>query len=255
MMPASGDLSRCAPQLSHSQRNPEFLAPLLANWNCHYAMILKEAVSHRGRQQDIASLAGISRAALNGVLNGQRKPRLRTLRAIYEALGGEPPRLTFERRRLTSNATQIPQSSRPGDKRPLATKVLGPRRRVHLFDLLAPHDVTAHWKSEQDVWEYWEALKGPDYFRRLILADATPDDIKERLWQEGTSLADLARTHGVDRRELGRAIAPVDDDRLRQIIADAVGLQLHEIWPSLYRGDNSRRHRPAAPRTTGRTAA
>lgn len=88
--------------------------------------------------------------------------------------------------------------------------------------------------SIDEVYAYWERIKGPDYFVRLVRADSLADDIKATLWANGTSLSRIAKEHGLDRRDLGRALSPttLHDCRLR--IAEALGLTVHELWPSLY---------------------
>lgn len=146
---------------------------------------------------------------------------------------------------------------------PLAQRTPGPRRQPNYFealDALGPDTGKGVWQRPMHasiplIYAAVEAKRGPDHFRKTIAVDATPDAIKQRLWECGTSLARVAAEAGVDRRALGRAIAPVDDDALRQLVADAVGLQLHQIWPSLYRPDGTRKSSRRALSKAERAAA
>jgi lambda repressor-like predicted transcriptional regulator len=88
--------------------------------------------------------------------------------------------------------------------------------------------------SLSEVYEHWERIKGPDYFLRLVREDSAADDVKAALWSKGTSLSRIAKEHGLDRRDLGRALSPATLHDCRVRIAEAVGLTVHELWPSLY---------------------
>lgn len=60
------------------------------------------------------------------------------------------------------------------------------------------------------------------------------EDIKAELRKRGGSLADIARQEGVSRSALSRITRKGRSRRLEKAIAQALGIQPEEIWPSRY---------------------
>jgi len=80
------------------------------------------------------------------------------------------------------------------------------------------------------------------------IQDMDPIELKIALMRAGVSLSRVAREVGVSRQTVymvvnGRAVS----HRIRQAIADAVGMDLKRIWPSTYLYGGPRKPgRPAA---------
>lgn len=78
-----------------------------------------------------------------------------------------------------------------------------------------------------------DALKKP-----ARVADWHKADIICGLWKIGTSLQKLSREHGYGRTALGMVIYR-PWPKGERIIADALGVQPHAIWPSRYHVDGT----------------
>ena len=64
-------------------------------------------------------------------------------------------------------------------------------------------------------------------------------DIKIRLLKKGISQADIARQQGVVRSYVTHVMAGRRKNaRIRQAIADAIGMKVHDIWSN---GNNNKR--------------
>lgn len=80
------------------------------------------------------------------------------------------------------------------------------------------------------------------------VSDMDPVELKIALMRAGVSLSQVARQVGVRRQSVylvvnGRAVS----HRIRQAIAEAVGMDLKRIWPSTYLYGGPRKPgRPAA---------
>lgn len=82
-----------------------------------------------------------------------------------------------------------------------------------------------------------EGFFGPNYLKppgRTRRFDRSRDTIIRDLWENGTSLAQVARENGLDPRLLGIAIQGESLDRYHWAIAKALGVPVHILWPSLY---------------------
>lgn len=77
--------------------------------------------------------------------------------------------------------------------------------------------------------------------------------IKYQLETRGLSLRRLARDEGVSHQAVSYAlVAP--SSHLQPVIADAIGLTVHELFPEWYDADGTRRGQTRVPqRSTGRT--
>lgn len=78
--------------------------------------------------------------------------------------------------------------------------------------------------------------------------DWHPADIKAALEKKGWSLGKLARAHGYNRKSPSLALKQ-PWPRMEQIIAEAIGVEPRELWPSRYSMDgkpNRRVGRPSA---------
>lgn len=84
--------------------------------------------------------------------------------------------------------------------------------------------------------------------------DWHPEDIKAAIRKTGTTLSELARDAGFSKQVLSACLTSRASERGDQIIAEAVGLKPHQIWPSRYR-KNGERLRFRALSETERAAA
>ncbi|WP_411576870.1 helix-turn-helix domain-containing protein [Terasakiella sp. A23] len=66
-----------------------------------------------------------------------------------------------------------------------------------------------------------------------------PEDVKAAVRKKFGSLAALARQHGVSDSVVRAALIRPQPTGNR-LIADCLGLPLHELWPEWYRDDGSR---------------
>ncbi|QHL90687.1 transcriptional regulator [Sphingomonas changnyeongensis] len=80
----------------------------------------------------------------------------------------------------------------------------------------------------------------------MSVADWHPEDIKAAVRKRGTSLAMIGRRAGISRQAMANALA-MPSERPEQLIAAAIGVEAHQIWPSRYNPDGSRkRPQPSA---------
>jgi Ner family transcriptional regulator len=81
--------------------------------------------------------------------------------------------------------------------------------------------------------------------RVALSADWHPEDIKAEVRKRGTSLAAIGRKHGLTRQAMAHALVK-PSETAEQVIAAAIGVKPHVIWPSRYNVDGSRK-RPQPP--------
>lgn len=76
--------------------------------------------------------------------------------------------------------------------------------------------------------------------------DMSPNEIRAILVKKQISLAEIARALGVTRQCVHYSLSTSRRGtyRGRKAIADAVGMPMRELWPSLFREDRPRRGRP-----------
>lgn len=72
------------------------------------------------------------------------------------------------------------------------------------------------------------------------MSDWHPEDIKAALRKRGMTLAALARTAGFSKQVLSMCLGGRASERGDKIIAKALGLKPHQIWPSRYRANGER---------------
>ena len=76
------------------------------------------------------------------------------------------------------------------------------------------------------------------HLKKPAIQDWHKADIICGLWKVGTSVQKLSREHGYAQNGLEKAIrAPWP--RAQRIIAEALGVPAHQIWPSRYNPDGS----------------
>jgi len=82
----------------------------------------------------------------------------------------------------------------------------------------------------------------------LHQTDMTPAEIKVALALKGITQRDIARTLSVNHITLHRVLhGNVPSDRIREAIANAIGLTAAQVWPSLYPGGLPRKPGRPAP--------
>jgi len=78
--------------------------------------------------------------------------------------------------------------------------------------------------------------------------DMTPAEIKAELVRKGITQRDIARALSVNHLTLHRVLhGTVPSDRIREAIANAIGLTAAQVWPSLYRNGLPRKPGRPAP--------
>jgi len=78
------------------------------------------------------------------------------------------------------------------------------------------------------------------------MQDWHPADIKAALEKRGWTLGKLARTHGYDRKSPSLALKQ-PWPRMEKLIAEAIGVEPQQIWPSRYHRDGTPNRRAGRP--------
>jgi len=78
-----------------------------------------------------------------------------------------------------------------------------------------------------------------------LAQDWHPEDIKAEVRKRGMTLAEIGRLNGLSRQTMAHALVQ-PSAAAERVIADAIGIAAHHIWPSRYHPDGSRK-RPQPP--------
>jgi Ner family transcriptional regulator len=75
--------------------------------------------------------------------------------------------------------------------------------------------------------------------------DWHPEDIKAAVRKRGITLAQIGRPYGLTRQAMANALT-MPSAQAEALIAEAIGVSPHVIWPSRYNSDGQRK-RPQPP--------
>ncbi len=97
-------------------------------------------------------------------------------------------------------------------------------------------------------------MTNPNTVKKPALEDWHPADIKATLEKAGWTLSRLSRSHGYHRSAASHVLRH-PWPKLERVIAEAIGLQPQDLWPSRYTLDgrpNRPRGRPSQTKSTSR---